>query len=105
MIIYFSDKQNLIIRHAEFQAWRQQNPRAYFLNLKSKYEAMMHTVDCRHLGNTEWMCGEDGSHSLTRKTKVCSSSIAVLNNWAITNDISQKKCQDCNPFEQALSSN
>jgi hypothetical protein len=104
MIEQFKDGQE-IIAHAEFQSWRRQNPDGFFLNIRTKTEAMLHRVHCQHPGDTEWECGEDGFHSLTRRTKICSESINELQVWAMKNAIKTiKKCPDCAPYPVSLPS-
>lgn len=81
--------------HQRFQRWRHNNPAGFFLNLESGSSCLLHKVACAHHGNTKW--GVDGGHSLTRKRKICASSIAVLEAWASSHGISLRRCTDCAP--------
>lgn len=100
MAIVFIDKPSGLA-HSDFQSWRRANHDGYFLNCKSKSHAMLHGTLCRHHGDTEWQCDEDGSHSLTKSIKVCAPSIVELKHWAQVNGIATlKRCSDCAPFEQ-----
>jgi hypothetical protein len=88
-----------VVAHASFQVWRREHPAGYFLNLRTKTDAMLHRTICQHVGDTEWQCDEDGFNSLTKRGKVCAKSIAELEDWATNRGYSSlKKCPDCDPF-------
>ena len=98
MIEQFEDSPEHLA-HTEFQSWRRTNPDGYFLNCKSSLEGMLHKALCLHPGDTEWQCADDGFHSLTKKKKVCSESIAELEFWAADHNITRlKRCADCVPL-------
>ena len=90
----FVDKPNQLA-HADFQTWRRTHKGGYFINCKSESEGLLHSALCGHPGDTEWQCGDDGLHSLTKKAKVCSTSLLELNLWAAGHGIKLKKCAHC----------
>ena len=76
MVEIFKDAEGTLA-HGAFQAWRALHPDSFFLNLKTKKKAMLHRVQCQHL-----QFEEDGSHSLTKRQKVCAADISSLSEWA-----------------------
>ena len=83
--------------HRQFQRWRRAHPTGFFINRESGTTYLLHTALCPHPGGTEW--GADSGHSLTRKRKICSTTIAELDAWALSRGFSLRHCKDCAPAE------
>ena len=77
------------------------NQEGFFINCKSKNDMMLHFVVCQHPGDAEWLCDDDGYHSLTKKMKVCSNNREELEQWARDNSTAKlKSCSDCVPMSR-----
>lgn len=91
------------IQHQRFQEWRRANSAGYFLNIRSRRDLMLHRATCKHHGDRDWQSDADGSNSLTKKAKACSSSESLLRDWAQQQGLAEPVgCSDCiiNNIEQ-----
>lgn len=80
--------------HDRFMAWRRQNPQAFYLAVKSKQRANLHSAKCSHQG--DYMYGEHPEWgSATKSLKVCADTQGRLQKWAQSQGISISPCQDC----------
>ena len=67
-------------------------PSGFYLNLKSKKFALLHTCRCKHYWQSE---EEKGKHVMLSNTKACCASVVGLARWARENNISVICCKDC----------
>jgi hypothetical protein len=80
MIEIFDDRRDKYAND-RFQAWRRNNPDGFLLNPKSPTKYQLHSVDCRHLGDSA-NTRDDYDESLTAKPKDCSLGVEELERWA-----------------------
>ena len=81
--------------HRQFQRWRRDNLAGFFINREKGSIWLLHKSLCAHAGDTDWDIGT--GHSLTRKKKICASTIRELEGWASSNGLSLRSCPDCKP--------
>ena len=83
------------IYHNQFQQWREKHPEGIFLTLESRKNANLHGSRCFHLGSCEWLIGESGLHSLTKKEKILSDAGRDLYSWAKQTSFKVHLCSHC----------
>lgn len=79
--------------HSMFQEWRRSHPDGFFLNCKTTKTAMIHSAQCRHLGNTEWQASSEAS--LGKTPKICSENYNELKAFASRQNLRIEPCQHC----------
>lgn len=79
--------------HAMFQAWRRLHPDGFFLNCKTRNNTLLHHVECRHPGGTEWQASSDSN--LGKTLKICSTDYSELKALAAQRGLSVRDCKDC----------
>lgn len=73
-----------------FARWYEGSGERYFLNQRSKHEAMLHRAPCPHYVF-------NGPVRLARKRKVCAEHVADLRAWASDAQVELVDCTDCRP--------
>jgi hypothetical protein len=84
--------------HDDFQRWRQDFPRGYFLNCRAAAEAMLHRASCTHVGETDE--GAEVWGNMTHKRKVCATDLKELSEWAVEHAMRVVACSSCKPDSQ-----
>ena len=75
----------------KFLEWTEKNTGAFFLNIKSLNDIMLHKVPCGHFVFKEVV-------NLARHKKICSSNRRKLEIWADANGKARLKiCSTCKP--------
>lgn len=101
VIINFQDANGIRL-HDQFQRWREENERGYFLCFRRSTRAILHVSLCPHPGSVEW----DGwapsprqrvMMSLTNHRKVCGIDQSELLRWADQSHITYRGCKHCLP--------
>ena len=91
--------------HRPFQRWRSQHPDGFFLNVKARKDVSLHRTLCIHSGDVRWVPSRNQGKSLTRRTKVCSTSAQEPMDYTLREFAAPAKpCGDCKPGEVALQS-
>ncbi len=75
---------------ADYLQWLRRNPQGFVLNLKTKWQAVLHESGCMHIADYS-----DPSVSLTLKRKICASSDVPLRVWAKERGIGWDRCGTC----------
>jgi 5-methylcytosine-specific restriction enzyme A len=84
--------------HVRFQEWRAHNPTGFMLNVRSSTDVMLHRALCDHFGDVHWSCEPDGTDSLTKRLKVCSTDRQELIEHTLKRySLSPAICGDCKP--------
>lgn len=80
--------------HDAFVEWLEQNPDAFFFNLKSGEILMLHRAGCSHI-----VFKPEDEVSLTANAKVCSTDRDELEVWARKEHRHKmlRYCSSCNP--------
>ncbi len=76
--------------HQEFEAWRDQHPHGFVLNLRTQATAMLHRGACIHL-----RFRSEEPILLTRKPKYCSVQQSEVELWAKGKGVSVVRCGSC----------
>lgn len=72
----------------QFKEWQSSNSDGFYLNVKSKNDAMIHRADC-------WHFGTDGILNAAKNLKICSSGFEELKEYSAQNYPNYKICSSC----------
>ncbi len=101
MLEFFKDNDSApASAHRQFQRWRSRHRYGFFLNVKGKKDVKLHRTLCTHSGDVHWIPTRNRGESLTRRLKICSSSVQELMDYALKElRAPARACEDCNPHE------
>lgn len=91
-IVEFHDHDGKVY-HDKFQQWRRQHPDGFYLTIKSRHQAKLHGVSCRHQGDPSVKYA--GDYSSTGSRKICADSRKTLISWAKREEFAVSPCTHC----------